>query len=181
MMRSKTAIRSFAENSTSPTEILDKVNNALCDSNDTDMFVTVWIGIIDLKNGEMLCANAGHEFPVIYRKDGKYESFEDVHSLPLAVIEDVKAKEYKITLNPGDRIFVYTDGVPEAINTEKEQYGAERLVNVLNENKSDPFEKLLPKVRQDVVDFANGEAQFDDITMVGFVFNDYLQEHTDNA
>ncbi len=181
MMRSKTAIRSFAENSSSPTEILDKVNNALCDGNDTDMFVTVWIGIIDLKNGEMLCANAGHEFPVIYRKDGKYESFEDVHSLPLAVIEDVKAKEYKITLNPGDRIFVYTDGVPEAINTEKEQYGAERLVNVLNENKSDPFEKLLPKVRQDVADFANGEAQFDDITMVGFVFNDYLQEHTDNA
>ena len=81
-------------------------------------------------------------------------------------MEGVQAKEYKITLNPGDRIFVYTDGVPEAINTEKEQYGAERLVKVLNENKSDPFEKLLPKVRQDVADFANGEAQFDDITMV---------------
>lgn len=181
MMRSKTAIRSFAENSSSPTEILNKVNNALCDGNDTDMFVTVWIGIIDLKNGEMLCANAGHEFPAIYRKDGKYESFEDVHSLPLAVMEGVQAKEYKIMLNPGDRIFVYTDGVPEAINTEKEQYGAERLVKVLNENKSDPFEKLLPKVRQDVADFANGEAQFDDITMVGFVFNDYLKEYTDNV
>lgn len=179
MMRSKTAIRSFAENSSSPTEILNKVNSTLCDGNDTDMFVTVWIGIIDLKNGEMRCANAGHEFPAIYRNGGKYESFEDEHSMPLAVMESVKAKEYKITLKPGDRIFVYTDGVPEAINTNNEQYGVDRLIDVLNENKSDSFDELLPKVRQDVADFANGEAQFDDITMVGFVFNEYFKENTD--
>ena len=176
MMRSKTAIRSFAENSLSPTEILDKVNVTLCDGNDADMFVTVWIGIIDLKSGEMVCANAGHEFPAIYRSNGKYETLEDIHSMPLAVIETTKTKEYKLKLNPGDRIFVYTDGVPEAINSKNEQYGTDRLIKVLNENKTDSFKGLLPKVREDVAEFADGVEQFDDITMLGFVFNDYFKE-----
>ena len=176
MMRSKTAIRSFAESSQSPTEILNKVNLTLCDGNDADMFVTVWIGIIDLKNGEMSCANVGHEFPAIYRANSEYELLEDVHSMPLAVSETAKAKEYKLKLNPGDKIFVYTDGVPEAINTKKEQYGTDRLIKVLNDNKNDLFKKLLPKVREDVAKFADGEEQFDDITMLGFEFKDYLKQ-----
>ena len=176
MMRSKTAIRSFAESSQSPTEILNKVNLTLCDGNDADMFVTVWIGIIDLKNGEMSCANVGHEFPAIYRANSEYELLEDVHSMPLAVSEAAKAKEYKLKLNPGDKIFVYTDGVPEAINTKKEQYGTDRLIKVLNDNKNDLFKKLLPKVREDVAKFADGEEQFDDITMLGFEFKDYLKQ-----
>ena len=176
MMRSKTAIRSFAENSNSPTEILDKVNMTLCDGNDADMFVTVWLGIIDLRSGEMVCANAGHEFPAIYRANTQYELLEDIHSMPLAVSENTKVKEYKINLNPGDRIFVYTDGVPEAINTQNEQYGTDRLIKVLNDNKDDTFNELLPKVREDVTEFANGEDQFDDITMLGFVFNGYFKK-----
>ena len=177
MMRSKTAIRSFAENHYSPTEILNKVNSVLCDGNDAEMFVTVWIGIIDLSNGEIACANAGHEFPIILRSDGDYEVLKDSHSLPLAAIDGMKTKEYTLKINPGDRIFVYTDGVPEAINPNKEQYGTDRLVKVLNENKSCHLNELLTTIRKDVADFANGEEQFDDITMLGFIFNDYLHDN----
>ena len=176
MMRSKTAIRNFAEQKFSSTEILNKVNDFLCEGNDAEMFVTAWVGIIDLKNGEMVCANAGHEFPILLRENGEYEVLRDDHSLPLAAIEGMQTKEYYLKLNPGDRIFVYTDGVPEAINDKKEQYGIVRLVNVLNENKNVAFKELLPMIRQDVADFANGEEQFDDITMLGFIFNDYLKE-----
>lgn len=177
MMRSKTAIKSFAENNYSPTEILNKVNSVLCDGNDAEMFVTVWIGIIDLSNGEMVCANAGHEFPIILRANGDYEILKDSHSLPLAAIDGMKTKEYTLKINPGDRIFVYTDGVPEAINPNKEQYGTDRLVNVLNKHKTCHLNELLTTIRKDVTDFANGEEQFDDITMLGFVFNDYLHEN----
>lgn len=176
MMRSKTAIRSFAEQKFSSTEILNKVNNFLCEGNDAEMFVTAWIGIIDLRTGNMVCANAGHEFPILLRANGDYEILKDEHSLPLAAVEGMQTKEYYLKMNPGDRIFVYTDGVPEAINGDKEQYGLVRLVEVLNENKDCTFEELLPKIRQDVADFANGEEQFDDITMLGFIFNDYLDE-----
>lgn len=175
MMRSKTAIRSFAEQQFSSTEILNKVNDFLCDGNDAEMFVTAWVGIIDLKNGEMVCANAGHEFPILLRANGDYEVLKDEHSLPLAAFESMQTKEYYLKMNPGDRIFVYTDGVPEAINDKQEQYGIVRLVKVLNENKNVAFEDLLPMIRQNVADFANGEEQFDDITMLGFVFNDYLK------
>lgn len=176
MMRSKTAIRSFAESSDSPNDILKKVNNVLCDGNDNEMFVTVWLGIIDLKNGEMVCANAGHEFPIGLSSDGNYEVFKDTHSLPLAAMEDIELKEYKVTLKPGDKVFVYTDGVPEAINSANEQYGLEKLIKTLNDNKSDSFNELLPKVRKDVSDFAGDTEQFDDITMLGFAFNNYLRD-----
>ena len=176
MMRSKTAIRSFAEKSSSPAEILEKVNDFLCDGNEAEMFVTVWFGIIDLKTGEVVCANSGHEYPIILRNGMDYEIYKDIHTLPLAVMEGAHSKEYKIMLKPGDRLFVYTDGVPEAINMQNEQYGEDRLVNILNKNKNTSLDVLLPEIRKDVSDFANGAEQFDDITMLGYVFNDYLKD-----
>ena len=176
MMRSKTAIRGFAENSNSPAEILDKVNDFLCDGNEAEMFVTVWFGIIDLKTGEIVCANSGHEYPIILRAGKEFEIYKDVHTMPLAAMEHTQSKEYKIKLNPGDKIFVYTDGVPEAINRQKEQYGDERLISILNKHKDTPLSGLLPIIRKDVSDFADGAEQFDDITMLGFVFNNYLKD-----
>lgn len=173
MMKSKTTIRGFAERGDSPREILNKVNNVLCDGNDAEMFVTAWIGIIDLTTGQMTCANAGHEFPILLKDGGEYYLFKDEHSLPLAAIEGMKTKEYSLNLQPGDKIFVYTDGVPEAINRDKEQYGLDRLLKVLNNNKYSPFDQLLSRVRKNVEDFSNGEEQFDDITMLGFEFESY--------
>ena len=112
MMRAKTAIRNLAESGRAPSEILFRANNTLCDGNDAEMFVTAWIGIIDLGTGEMRCANAGHEYPVLMRAGGEYELFKDKHGLALAAMEDMRYREYEIQLNPGDRLFVYTDGIP---------------------------------------------------------------------
>ena len=173
MMRAKTTIRGQASSNTSVSEILYRANNTLCEGNAAEMFVTAWLGIIDLETGIMKCANFGHEYPILMRANGNYEVFKDEHSLPLATFEGIKAKEYEIVFKPGDRIFAYTDGVPEAINKQKEQYGIDRLVNFLNANKNDPFELLLDKEISDIKKFANGEEQFDDITMIAFKLNDY--------
>lgn len=176
MMRAKTAIRSTRSSTLSASEILFNVNNALCEGNATDMFVTTWIGILDLKDGTLSCANCGHEFPILMRKDGEYEIYKDNHSLPLAALENTRAKEYVIKMNPGDHIFVYTDGVPEAINKSNEQYGIERLLKVLNDNKGIEPCEMLKKVRENVAYFANGADQFDDITLLECAFNRYSEK-----
>lgn len=170
MMRSKTAIRSMAESGLSPSEILEKVNATLCEGNDADMFVTVWIGIIDLSTGKMLCSNAGHEYPVIKKADGQYEAFKDKHSVAVATMEGVKFKEYELEFSEGDTLFVYTDGVPEAINNEEEQFGLDRTLKILNEGKDAPMERILPRIRRGIADFVGDAEQFDDITMLGFKY-----------
>lgn len=170
MMRAKTAIRSLAESGSNPEEIFFKANNTLCDGNDAEMFVTAWIGILDLKTGMMTCANAGHEYPVIMRAGQNYELYKDKHTMPLATLENIRAKEYELKLNPGDKLFVYTDGIPEAINKKTEDYGTDRLLSKLNTLKdASPVETLLA-VRQDISIFAGDEEQFDDITMLGFEY-----------
>ena len=171
MMRSKTAIRGLAESGQSPAEILYRANNTLCEGNDVEMFVTVWLGIIDLTTGQMCCANAGHEYPVLMRADGDYEYVRDKHGLALAGMEDMRYREYELQFNPGDRLFVYTDGIPEAINEDVEQYGADRLLSILNRNRTAAMKDMLPDVRRDIADFAGSAEQFDDITMLGFVYN----------
>ncbi len=172
MMRSKTAIRTVAEEGFSPAEIFSRVNNTLCEGNDADMFVTVWIGIIDLTTGIMQCANAGHEYPAIMRKDGAYELFKDKHSLALAAMPDLRIKEYELKLEPGDKLFVYTDGVPEAINEQVEDYGTGRMINVLNTGKNSSMEATLTTIRQDMIAFVGNAEQFDDITMLGFAYRE---------
>lgn len=170
MMRGKTAVKGFAEAGMGPAEILEKANNTLCEGNDAEMFITAWIGIIDLKTGLMQCANAGHEYPTIKRVNGDFELIKDKHTLPLAAMPGIRAKEYEIQLEPGDRLYVYTDGVPEAINEQTEQYGDERMLKVLNRDKDLPMKQILPDVRKDISDFAGNAEQFDDITMLGFTY-----------
>ncbi len=176
MMRSKTAIRSFAEAGGTPEEILIKTNEALCEGNDAEMFVTVWIGILDLTTGYMQCANAGHEYPAIMHEKGKYELIKDKHSVALAAVSGVKPKPYQLKLEPHDRIFVYTDGVPEAINEKEEQYGTERMLEVLNTTANISMEETLNKVTASVNSFKGEAEQFDDITMLGFEFIKLLEK-----
>ena len=170
MMRSKTIIQGFARSGYSPSEILYRANNALCEGNDAEMFVTVWIGMIDLNTGRMSCANAGHEYPVLMRSGEDYQLYKDPHGLVLAAMEGMKFKEYEIQMNPGDKLFTYTDGIPEAINTDDVQYGTDRLVEVLNTMKDLSEEEMLPKVLEDIYEFAGETDQFDDITMLGFTY-----------
>ena len=176
MMRSKTAIRSLAESGASIEEIIYRANNTLCEGNDAEMFVTVWIGIIDLKTGVMKCANAGHEYPLIKRRGGGYEVIKDKHSLAVAAMPNTKAREYEIVLEPGDRIFVYTDGIPEAVNKKLEQFGVKRTVDCLNSYKDSSIEESLTKLADEVTAFQGDAEQFDDITMLGFEFIIYAED-----
>ncbi len=168
MMRAKTDIRNLAEKGMSPSDIMFKANNSLCEGNDNEMFVTAWLGIIDLTTNIMKCVNYGHEFPIIMKNGGQYRIFKDEHSLPLAALAGTKGKEYELKFEKGDTIFVYTDGVPEATNMNNIQYGMDRLVKVLNANKNENMESLLSKVRSDVEEFVGSAEQFDDITLLGF-------------
>ena len=170
MMRSKTAIRSLAEGGAPPAEVLEKVNNELCEGNDISMFVTVWIGIVDLTTGVIKCVNAGHEYPVLTR-GGMFEIIKDKHHPPLGVMDGLSFKEYELKMEPGDTLYVYTDGVPEAINTSEEQYGTDRMLDVLNACRNDTVTDLLPDVKEDLDAFVGEADQFDDITMMAFRFN----------
>ena len=170
MMRSKTIIRNLAQTGIPPVEILSRANDLLCEGNEVDMFVTVWIGIIDLNTGILRCANAGHEYPVITGSDGRFSLVKDKHGLALAAMENMKFREYELYFKKGDRLFVYTDGIPEAINAQNEQYGTGRLTDKLNEVRELPFTEILPAIRDDIQRFAGDTEQFDDITMLGFTY-----------
>ena len=171
MMRAKTTICSRAESGESPAELLCRANDMLCEGNDAEMFVTVWLGIIDLLTGRMRCVNAGHEYPVAMRAGEDYAYVKEKHGLALAAMEGMRYKEYELQLNPGDRLFVYTDGAPEAINRSEEAYGPERLIQAQNMRKGENMAALLPAVREDIAAFVGEEHQFDDITMLGFVYH----------
>ena len=170
MMRAKTAIRGMAESGGMPAEVLAKVNSILCEGNDAEMFVTVWLGIADLRTGKVTCANAGHEYPAVMRAGGAYELVKDKHGLALAAMDGMKYREYELQLNPGDRLFVYTDGVPEAINGSMEQYGTERMLRTLNTATKASLRGTLTAVQEDLAAFVGDADPFDDVTMLNFLY-----------
>ena len=171
MMRAKTAVKDCARSSPDPAELLESVNTALCEENAANMFVTVWLGILDLKTGVMRCCNAGHEYPAIMRAGGQYELLIDKHGMILAVYDDNPMTAYEIRLNPGDRFFVYTDGVTEAMNEKHRQYGTDRMLEQLNTLKDSDQKTVLGGVLQDIRNFAGTAEQFDDITMLGLTYS----------
>ena len=170
MMRAKTAIRGQAESGREPADILFRTNSILCEGNEAEMFVTVWLAIADLQTGQVKCANAGHEYPAVMRAGTGFELLRDKHGLALAAMDGMRYTEYELQLNPGDRIFVYTDGVPEAINSSMEQYGTERMIRTLNAAGNATLREALSAVQEDMAAFAGEEDQFDDITMLGFTY-----------
>lgn len=172
MMISKTLIKSIAQNGLSPAKVLEKVNNQLCENNEAEMFVTVWLGILEISTGKMKCVNAGHEFPAIMRKGGNWELYKDRHGFVVAGMENAKYKEYELEFHPGDKLFVYTDGVAEATNVNNELYGTERMITALNKAKDKQVKELLESVHGDVDAFAGDAEQFDDITMLTLKINE---------
>ena len=128
MMISKTLIKSAAQNGLSPRAILEKVNNQLCEHNDAEMFVTVWLGILEISTGTIRCVNAGHEYPAIMHDGGDFELYKDKHGFVLAGMENTRYKEYELKLCKGDKLFIYTDGVPEAADAEHKLYGTDRML-----------------------------------------------------
>lgn len=171
MVIAKTIIKNVALQGLSPKEILERANVQLCENNEAEMFVSVWLGIIDVTTGKMVCANAGHEFPVICRKGGSFELFKDRHGFVVGGMENIKYKEYELQLERGDRLFVYTDGVPEAANANEELLGNERMLEILNSRKDEAMENFLGSVRKGIDDFVGDAPQFDDLTMMAFMYN----------
>ncbi len=152
----------------SPAEILTHVNAQLCENNKNELFVTVWFGILEISTGKCTTANAGHEYPAICKKDEKYELIKDKHSPAVATIEGIKFRDQEFQLNPGDSLFVYTDGVTEATNANGELFGEQRLVESLNKCVNASVSDVLRVVKEDVDKFVGSAPQFDDLTMLSF-------------
>ncbi len=151
--------------------MLEAANAALTSNNNEKMFVTVWLGILDLKTGLLTAANAGHEFPILRQPDGYFEVIKDRHGFILGGMPNIKYREYDLSLKPGAKLFVYTDGVPEACNEEQEFFGLERTVSALNQDVNETPQKILENVRNAVKEFVAGAPQFDDLTMMCLQYN----------
>ena len=168
MMTAKTIIKDLAESGMAVNDIFTKANEKLCENNESGMFVTAWMGILDLTTGNVQFANAGHNPPLLKRADGSFEYLKTRAGFVLAGMEGVRYRVGELTLNPGDRLFLYTDGVPEATNTENKLYGEDRLLAFMNQNASMEATKLLPALKANIDEFVGEAPQFDDITMLMF-------------
>ena len=154
-----------------PAEILSFVNERLCENNVTNMFVTVWAGILEISTGKLLMANAGHEYPALRQKGGRFELFKAKHGIVLGAVRGAVYMDHEIIMGPGDSLYVYTDGVVEANNESYELFGCDRMLRALNIDADADPEKLLENVRKEVDDFAGDASQFDDITMLSLKYN----------
>ena len=166
MMTTKTMIKDYAMTKDTTSEIFTAVNARLCENNDEGMFATAWIGILDTRTMTLQYTNAGHNYPIIQRKGQLSEQIVKVHGLFLGGMEYTRYKQDEITLGTGDRLLLYTDGVTEAHDRENALYGTDRLERLLESTRDEPGEKVLEDILADISLFANGTAQFDDITMV---------------
>lgn len=166
MVIAKTLIKNRTQMGGTPAQILSYVNDQLCEGNEAELFVTVWLAVVELSTGKGISANAGHEHPVIKHKDGKYEYAVYRHSPALAAMEGTRFREREFELKPGDCIYVYTDGVPEATDANDELFGQERLLDALNSFPDAAPEQVLKNVKVRIDNFVKDAPQFDDITML---------------
>ena len=166
MMASKIILKNNAVMGKTPAEILKDTNNSICANNQLDMFVTVWLGILEISTGKLVAANAGHEYPVLKAPDRKYELIKDKHGFVIGGMSGMRYKEYELTLKPGSKLFLYTDGIPEATNTKEELFTNERMLNALNKNPDADTQQTLLNVRIAVDEFVQDAEQFDDLTML---------------
>jgi sigma-B regulation protein RsbU (phosphoserine phosphatase) len=166
MVVAKTLIKYNAQEGKPLKEVFDTVNNLLCENNDAGMFVTAFMGILDIPTGKFSFVNAGHNAPLIKRVDGKYEFLKIKPALILAAFEGTAYREDETDLLPGDMLYLYTDGVTEAMNTENELFSDPRLLETANRYKDCDVKELLESIKKEVDLFANGAEQADDVTML---------------
>lgn len=171
MVIAKTLIKNIAKTGVGPAEVLSKVNKQLCESNDAEMFVTVWLGILELSTGRGISANAGHEHPAFKKAGGQYELVIYKHSPAVAVMDGLSFTEREFEMKPGDTLFVYTDGVPEASDKDNVLFGTDRMIEVLNAAPEATPEHVLCSMRTALDDFVGQAPQFDDITMLCLQYN----------
>ena len=166
MAIAKTLIKNRAVMGGTPCEILMDVNQQLCENNGAELFVTVWLGILELATGKCTVANAGHEYPAIRHGNGSYELHVGDNDPPLAAMEGLPFSEEVFVLQPGDSLFLYTDGVPEAKSADKKQFGSKHMLETLNRVPEASPKELLEHMERELRAFSMGRDLFDDITML---------------
>ena len=171
MVIAKTLIKNYAMTNYSVSEVFNRANNQLCDGNEAGMFVTAFMGVINLKTLEFRYVNAGHNPICIKKVNDDFEYLTVKPGFVLAGIEDIKYKESAITLDKGDCLYLYTDGVTEATNTQDELFSEQRLIDSLNQHKDLDLRELLAMVKKDIDAFVQEAPQFDDITMLAIKIN----------
>ena len=170
MMSSKTVLENNVLMGKSPAQILMDVNNTVCANNQEEMFVTIWLGILELSSGKLVAANAGHEYPVIRRGEGQFELIRDRHGFVIGGMEGMTYKEYEILMEPGASLFLYTDGVVEAEDADRQMFGTNRMLEALNRQPDASPEEVLKNVKEAVEAFVRDEEQFDDLTMMCLLY-----------
>lgn len=169
MMASKIMVQNIAMLGKSPGEVLTMVNNQICSNNQDDMFITIWLGIIDLQTGILTASNAGHEKPYITDKDGKFVLYEDKRNFVVGWNKGIKYNEYSLKLEKGSKIFVYTDGVPDATSNNG-RLGFDKVTEILNKYAKEDPQKIIEGVKKEIDDFVGHTDQFDDMTMLCFEY-----------
>ena len=168
MMAINIVINNRASMGGTPAEIMAFVNNNICEHNEANLFVTIWLGILEISTGRLTFVNAGHEEPALYRKGGSFELYKTKHNVAVGVFPDIEYTSYDIHLGRGDKLFVYTDGVPEATDMFDKLFTTGRMLEALNRYRDGAPQEILEGVRKSVKEFVGGRPQFDDLTMLGF-------------
>lgn len=172
MMASKIMVQNYTLMGYSPKDVLERVNKQICSNNQDEMFVTVWLGILDLKTGILTASNAGHEKPIVKKPDGSFEVINDKHGFVVGWFATSKYSEYEIKLEKGSKLFVYTDGVPEATGSQG-QFGMNRTLETLNKYKDKAPQDICQNLLNDIYVYMGNYRQFDDITMVCVEYRGY--------
>ena len=171
MMASKIVLANNAKMGKSPAQIIHDTNVSICKNNREEMFVTVWLGILEISTGKLTAVNAGHEYPILKSSgDGLFELLKDKHGFVVGGFEGSKYKEYELQLQPGAKLFLYTDGVPEATDADNVLFGTDRMIEALNEAHTASPDRILKHVRENVDAFVKDAEQFDDLTMLCFEY-----------
>ena len=168
MMAINIVINNRASMGGTPAEIMAFVNNNICEHNEANLFVTIWLGILEISTGRLTFVNAGHEEPALYRKGGSFELYKTKHNVAVGVFPDIEYTSYDIHLGRGDKLFVYTDGVPEATDMFDKLYTTGRMLEALNKYRDGSPQEILEGMNKSVKEFVGDRPQFDDLTMLGF-------------
>lgn len=171
MVIAKTLIKNHAQNKDCPGDVFTQTNEQLCEGNDAGLFVTAWMGILEISTGKFIYVNAGHNPPLLRHANGNFEWLKSRPGFVLAGMEGIRYRENVMELAPGDTLYLYTDGVTEATDANQELFGEERLQTALNEQPDLPVDDLLPKIKHCIDEFVGDAEQFDDITMLGLKYH----------
>lgn len=166
MVISKSLIKNQAQAGYAPAEVFSTVNNQLCENNYAGMLITAWIGILEVSSGKLTYANAGHNLPLIKKNNTCYEYLKTPAGFTLAGMKNMKFRQFEIQMEPGDMLYLYTDGVMKATNSNNDSYGEERLLFTLNKNINAAPGELLIEVREAIGNFIKEAPQLEDITML---------------